>query len=177
MCVSKDLQTGHKSAREVALQTEPKGRFANQEDFVKKMRESRFEICMAVADKNASGWKNMKGIDLRKDLSKEVSDPDILEVLIECGYLTKRKRQVTQKMIDAYRDDRKSEVIKRAGTKSLVAIDQAITEVFKAIGNGDDSYSFLRNKFISKVTINDLSDTFRGLLEDKVKFKIMPVPV
>merc|ERR1712200_118812 len=99
---------------------------------------------MAVADKNANEWENMKGIDLRKDLSEEVSDPEMLEVLTECGYLTKSTSQVTQKMIETPKVDMEKEVKEKGSGKSPESICKAVNEVFTAITvNGNNSHRFL----------------------------------
>ena len=131
---------------------------------------------MAVTDKKANRWKNMKDITLDKDVSDVVEDPDMLEAFIKLGYLTKRKRQITQKMIDAPKEQIKKDAMKVVTDIKKSSIDKTITDVFMKI-TGDRTGEFLRDNFISRMIINDLHDTFQGLLEQKARLRIMPIPV
>ena len=152
-------------------------RFKDQEDFVKKMRESTFDICMAVPSEKTGSWRHMKQIDLRKNLSEEVSDPKILTILTECGYLTKRNSQITQKYIDASEADIEREVRAIKSDIKSDAIKEETERIFSAINEScKDSRDFLQKYFVSKVHVNDLSDTFSERLESKVKFMIVPIP-
>ena len=63
------------------------------------------------------------------------------------------------------------------GVKKSEISEAVITNVFTAITAGDKTAEFLRDNFITKMMINDLHDTFQGLLEQKVKLRIMPIPV
>ena len=151
--------------------------FADKEDFVNKMTEAKFDICMAVADKNANRWKDMNGIDLKRDLSDVVGDPKMLEAFVKLGYLTPNNKRIKQKMIETTKADITNEVSKMMTGVKKSEISEAVTNVFTAITAGDKTAEFLRGDFITKMIINDLHDTFQGLLEQKVKLRIMPIPV
>ena len=118
----------------------------------------------------------MKNINLTKDLSDVVEDPDMLEAFIKLGYLTKRKRQITQKMIDTPKKQIENDANEMATHIKRTSIDQTITDVFIKL-TGDTAGEFLRDNFISRMIVNDLHDTFQGLLEKKVRLKIMPISV
>ena len=146
--------------------------FADEEDFVNKMTEAKFDICMAVADKNANRWKDMKGIDLKRDLSDVVGDPKMLEAFVKLGYLTPTNKRIKQKMIETTKADITNEVSEMMTGVTKTEISEAVTKVTKVT-----KAEFLRGNFITKMIINDLHDTFQGLLEQKVKLRIMPIPV
>ena len=132
---------------------------------------------MAVADKNANRWKDMNGIDLKRDLSDVVGDPKMLEAFVKLGYLTPNNKRIKQKMIETTKADITNEVSKMMTGVKKSEISEAVTNVFTAITAGDKTAEFLRGDFITKMIINDLHDTFQGLLEQKVKLRIMPIPV
>ena len=150
--------------------------FDGEEDFVTKMRASKFDICMAVADNNASRWKEMKNINLKKDVSDVVDDPEMLKAFTKLGYLTKRKKQITQKMIDTPKEQIANDVKEAAPDIKKTSIIKTITDVFIKITR-DGTAEFLRGNFISRMIINDLHDTFQGLMEQNVRLRIMPIPV
>ena len=146
----------------------------DQHDFVRKIRDSKFDICVSFADKSSNRWENMTNINLKMDLSEVVGDTEMLGAFKQLGYLTKSKVWITQKMINTPREQIADEV--REVTQGLTkkAINQTIINVFSSL-TGEGNADSLRRNFISRMLINDLHDTFLGLLEQRIRLKILPI--
>ena len=147
----------------------------DQDDFVRKVRDSKFDICVSFADKNSNRWENMKDINLKMDLSEVVGDAAMLEAFKRLGYLTKSKVWITQKMINTPREQIADEVREVTRGLTKTSINQTIINVFSSI-TGEGNADSLRRNFISRMLINDLHDTFQGLSEQRVSLNIMPIP-
>ena len=147
----------------------------DQDDFVRKVRDSKFDICVSFADKNSNRWENMKDINLKMDLSEVVGDAAMLEAFKQLGYLTKSKVWITQKMINTPREQIADEVREVTRGLTKTSINQTIINVFSSV-TGEGNADSLRRNFISRMLINDLHDTFQGLSEQRVSLNIMPIP-
>ena len=82
-------------------------RFASKEDFVGKMRKSKFNICMAIAETTRGGineWASMKDMEISKDLSHFLQ-AEILKIFQDVGCVSKHRNHITHMMIDRSQEE------------------------------------------------------------------------
>ena len=155
--------------------------FKTKKDFNMKLRGARFRICLALADttKNgASRWRFLKETNLDEPVELE---EQAMSVMIRLGYISSKKRTLTQKIVDSSKGQITNEICKASkGKISLKKATEAYDAIFKAIKPEDitsgDMREMLHSKYITKTEINSLHDGFIGLYFEKVVLKIMPIP-
>ena len=80
--------------------------FSNQEEFIRKMRNSTMHVCLSLADQNVSQtWERMSKIDISKDVSKIITEPFELKRLVEMGYIGKKNFKVSETFLKTNKTD------------------------------------------------------------------------
>ena len=151
---------------------------STSKQFNEKMRDCKFKICLALADAGVDVWLDMKTVNLSEDLSDVLSE-NALEAFKSQGYISKKKSQITQKIIDKTKGDIKTSVAHETGLTQN-AVTQAHELIFETLNvdlKKQNIQQFLCGKFITKCSINQLHESFVGNQIPFVALKIMPVPI
>jgi hypothetical protein len=100
--------------------------------------------------------------------------------MVELGYISDKKGTLTQKVVDAPKD----EVVKKIGNqiRNQKRADEAYAAMFTAIKPAGSTLTcsemreMLHGKYITKTEINSLHEDFHRFSFEKVTLKIMPIP-
>ena len=148
--------------------------------FNEEMRQCKFRICIALADPGKHGvkaWSNMTEVDLMKDVSDVLDDKRILEAFQNTGMISRKRNQITHKMID----QTKEVIVQHVSSASnppitKISIEKAYDQIFECLNMGEmNCRDFLREKFITKCSLNSLHESFAGNSIPNVRLKIMPI--
>ena len=148
--------------------------------FNEEMRQCKFRICIALADPGKHGvkvWSEMTEIDLMRDVADIVDDKRILEAFQTAGMISRKRNQITHLMIDKTKEVIVQNIYtSMAPPIAKIAIEKVYDQIFECLNLGRmNCREFLREKFITKCSLNSLHESFAGNSIPHVQLKIMPI--